>query len=163
MGAEQKSFEIWERRRRISNCGGGGLASFLICSFLLIISTQGARVPGVDRECNSIANMIKGKGFTYPWWVGSGGVFGSSSSPANSSMLSCPIGKSGERSTKCCKELDASIQRTEMSSAFNEKWLGPKLTANGDIFKERKKKFDVTFKDLLTRAHAAFHAMFERT
>lgn len=149
------NFEIWARRRRIS---GLVILPFLI--FLLQqIQIEGARVPGVDKECNQIASIMRNKEFTYPWW--SHGAL--SSSTENSSSPVCPVGRSGDRGSKCCKELDAPIQRREMSDKFSEKWLGPKLTANADIFKERRKKFDVTFKDLLTRAHAAFHAMFERT
>jgi len=128
----------------------------------------GALHPGVDRECNGIGNLIKSKGFSYPWWIASPSSSGNSGLrfpilPSNSSTQVCPVGRTGNKGANCCKEFSAPTQRNEMISTFSEKWLGPKLSANADAFKERKKKFDVTFKDLLTRAHAAFHAMFERT
>lgn len=55
------------------------------------------------------------------------------------------------------------MMKNEVAGMFNDKWMGPKLQTSAELFKERKKKFDVTFKDLLTRAHGSFHAMFERT
>lgn len=150
-----KSIAVWARRRRIGDSG----VTIFSCFLLAILSIgDGARVPGVDRECNGIANHIRNKEFTYPWFTGPGGVFA-----ITNSSLTCPIGRSGDKSTKCCRDLDSPIQKREMSTKFGDKWLGPKLQANGEIFKDRKKKFDVTFKNLLTRAHAAFHNMFERT
>lgn len=162
-------FQIWTRRRKITLSGG----SLVVLLYLFFVDINAAaRTPsshsqhqGVDRECNTIGNLIKSKGFSYPWWdLGNNRVppFGSNSSSSGESGV-CPVGKTGEKSTKCCRDLGSGTQRNEMTLAFNDKWLGPKLAANAEVFKDRKKKFDVTFKDLLTRAHAAFHAMFERT
>lgn len=158
---------------------------FLCLSAILYLYTissvvSGAKTPGgnrhnsnADRECNGIANIIRNKGFTYPWWdtspLHSAGLIASSEQRGNSSDDSggsssgCPMGLTGAKGVKCCKGFDTTTQKNEMASTFTEKWMGPKLSAAAEIFKERRKKFDVTFKDLLTRAHGSFHAMFERT
>jgi hypothetical protein len=153
-----KSFEIWTRRQRLHG-GESSLLTFSIFIFLILFSfaspLQGARTDNnnnnIDKECKSIANLIKNKDFTYPWWEDGGGLSsqrGQLSASSTSSSPSCPIGRNGDKSIKCCRELNSTLQRREMGEKFNEKWLGPKLAANGDIFKERKKKFDVTFKDV---------------
>jgi hypothetical protein len=176
----------WTRRRRLGSLSGVTLlllvlyfGSHLANGASSKSGLQGGsnrssqQHSGIDRECNGIGNLIKSKGFSYPWWNPNSGIGTrlpsgipnpTSGSMNNASVgILCPAGKTGDKSTNCCKELSAPTQRNEMISAFSEKWLGPKLAANADVFKERKKKFDVTFKDLLTRAHADFHAMFERT
>lgn len=130
----------------------------------------GSRNSGVDRECNGIGNVIKNKGFTYPWWdtspVGLQQMMtgsGNSSSSDEASGSGCPQGSTGNKGLKCCKAFDTPTQKTEVATMFNDKWMGPKLATQAELFRERKKKFDATFKDLLQRAHGSFHAMFERT
>lgn len=128
----------------------------------------------MDRECNGIANVIRNKGFTYPWWeTSSAAGLGIITSSTNATSISgddsstgssgCPQGTTGQKGVKCCKALDTTMMKNEVAGMFNDKWMGPKLQTSAELFKERKKKFDVTFKDLLTRAHGSFHAMFERT
>lgn len=154
--------------------------------YLFVISSSSVKVSGakgsgnrhnsnVDRECNGIGNVIRNKGFTYPWWetsplhndglmlMGSSEQKGNSSEDSAGSKSGCPVGSTGAKGVKCCKGFDTITQKNEIALRFNEKWMGPKLSTAADIFKERKKKFDITFKDLLTRAHGSFHNMFERT
>ncbi len=124
----------------------------LICS-ASIRRTESARNP-TDRECRSIENILRGKGFTYPWWDVHSKT--QSLTPSGCSL----VGKSG----KCCQQnFDTASQRREMSSAFSQNWFGTKLNTAGEVFKVQKTRFDVTFKALLQRAHTDFHSMFERT
>ncbi len=148
-----------------------------LCSIAVVNGAKappGSRNSGVDRECNGIANVIRNKGFTYPWWeTSSAAGLGIITSSTNSSSISgddsstgssgCSLGTTGQKGVKCCKALDTTMMKNEVAGMFNDKWMGPKLQTSAELFKERKKKFDVTFKDLLTRAHGSFHAMFERT
>lgn len=169
------------RRRWLTTsflCPSFALLSLLyLCSIAVVNGAKtppGSRNSGVDRECNGIANVIRNKGFTYPWWeTSSAAGLGIITSSANSSSISgddsstgssgCPLGTTGQKGVKCCKALDTTMMKSEVAGMFNDKWMGPKLQTSAELFKERKKKFDVTFKDLLTRAHGSFHAMFERT
>ena len=111
------------------------------------------------KECNSIANILKTRGFTYPWWD----ARSATGDPTNFSQVCPSINNPSPRALKCCtSSFDTAVQRKEMSLALN-KWLVDKLVVAADVFKERKSKFDITFKSLLARAHTSFHAMFERT
>lgn len=113
---------------------------------------------------------MRSKGFTYPWWETSPGLMISTTGNTSATLsddtagsTGCPAGSTGPKGAKCCKSFDTTTQKNAVATMFNEKWVGPKLAVNAELFKERKKKFDVTFKDLLQRAHGSFHAMFERT
>lgn len=136
--------------------------NYLVCSLYFAINSTinlvfaSSRAP---RECNGIGNTLKSKGFTYPWWDSNT----ETSSLQNFENL-CPNAvNSNQKASKCCiASFDTRLQKKEMSNAL-DKWLGAKLSTAAETFKERKIKFDVTFKSLLARAHTSFHAMFERT
>lgn len=139
-------FEIWARRRRISLSLTFSICFHLALLLVLVIQQGDGARNEIDKECKSIANLVKGKNFTYPWWedgwVGRGR--GQAQIPTTPPTSSCPTGRNGDKGVRCCRELNSTLQKREMGDKFSEKWLAPKLATNGDIFKERKKKFDVT-------------------
>jgi len=133
-----------------------GVNLILISTVLYLQTCVVSGDPHVDQECKAIGQIIRSKGFSYPWWDYW------QQTPADSNSHSCPAGN-GVVNKKCCSGFDTHSHKSEMATTFNERWLGTKLSLFADTFKQRKTKFDVTFKSLLTRAHASFHAMFERT
>ncbi|CAL8072001.1 unnamed protein product [Orchesella dallaii] len=165
----------WRKQSSMSLCVFISIL-YLLSSPSSITLVNAAKGPGSRNnansgECGGIGHVIKNKGFTYPWWdqspLHAAGLVASNEQRNSSldleSISGCPLGQTGQKGVKCCRSFDTVTQKNEIASMFNEKWMGPKLASSAEIFKERKKKFDVTFKDLLTRAHGSFHAMFERT
>ncbi|CAG7724148.1 unnamed protein product [Allacma fusca] len=134
-----------------------------VIPFLILLPHETVCARKVDRECDAISKQMRSKGFSYPWWnttVSPEIVPESEENTANG----CPaVGSGVPRSVKCCRSFDAILLRNETGEAFGGKWLGPKLAGQAKVFNDSKARFDLTFKALLTRAHASFHAMFEKT